>query len=467
MTPSLSPRRRRRRWIRWSLLALFTAILLFHVPILRGIGRLLIVETAHSHPDALFMMSGDGAYNYAANAVRNIPGPLILKPEMSKTRLEELGIAPDRIAEFHRELARRGVPDGQRIVLQGEARNQWEALELLDRWLVPGSPQQVTALCDEFQTRRLKIMVDAVLKTRAPQLGIQPLTDRRFDATNWWKSRGGIRAVVLGGVSLAIASIHRGSPAQPTPFDPEEYETALKAGRAVDSGRNAMSASWLESVARWLDIGQMPTKVDHVVLLPGDEDVRPFVAAALVNAGLADDILLPRNHASPSVEDGLASPVHEIAAKAISRRGVSLDRFQVLSMKSDGTIEDAMAAREVLDQEPDARVAVVTSFYHTRRARMSFRAIYGPRADQFLYVSAPVVDFNAANWWKTDTGMQLIVTELVKVAIYWVSYGPGRYWLLSGLVLLIAAWRWRRTIRRRRKREELAKSVTAAAAVPA
>jgi len=465
--PGLSPRRRRRRWIRWSIIVLFAAVIVFHVPILRGIGRLLIVETAQSRPDALLLMSGDGAYTYAANAARTTPAPLILKPEMTKTRLEELGIAPDRIAEFHRELARRGVPDGQRVVLQGEARNQWEALELVDRWLVPGSPQQVTALCDEFQTRRLKIMVDAVLQARASQLGIQPLTDRRFDTTNWWKSRGGIRAVVLGGVSLAIAAIHRGSPAQPTRFDPDEYEAALKAGRDVDPGRNIRSASWMEAVARWLDIGQMPTKVDHVVLLPGDEDVRPFVAAALVNAGLAHDILLPQNHASPSVDDGLALPVHEIAAQAIDRRGVDRDRFRVLSMKSDGTIEDAMAAREVLDREPDSTVAVVTSFYHTRRARMSFRAIYGARADQFLYISAPVVDFNAGNWWKTDTGMQLIVTELVKVAIYWVSYGPGIYWLLSGLVFLVAVWRWRRAVRRRRRREELAKAVGGAAAVPA
>jgi len=49
--------------------------------------------------------------------------------------------------------------------------------------------------------------------------------------------------------------------------------------------------------------------------------------------------------------------------------------------------------------------------------------------------------------------MQMIAAELVKVAIYWVSYGPGVYWLVAGLAVLIAVARWRRAVKKRRRLE--------------
>ncbi len=447
----VSTRRRRRRRRRAFALAIVAAVLVFHVPILRQVGSLLIVDTPPPRPDALLLISGDGMYSRAAQAVLANPDLIVLKPEFTKARLEQMGIWPDRVAEFHRELTRRGVPDGQQVVLRGPARSEWEAADLLNHWLDRHREQQIAALCDEFQTRRLKLVIDSVLKSRAGQVGIHPLADRRYDSTNWWKSRAGIRAVILGGISLATASFHRAQPTPPPEWDPDDYERLLQSpGDDLTRHPVAGSSGWLTSIARWLDIGSRPSNVDYVVLLPGDENVRPFVAAALIKAGLARDILLPQNFPSPAVQDGIAAPNHEVTATVLERRGVPADRLRVLDMKSDGTIDDALATREVLDLEPEARVAVVTSFYHTRRARMSFRAVYGSRADTFLYVSAPVTDITVDNWWESDPGTQMIVTELVKVAIYWVSYGPGKYWLIATGVGIVVMWRWRR--RRRRAR---------------
>jgi len=103
----------------------FAATLLaFHVPILNGIGRLLIVDSAVEPPDALFLLSGDGLYSHAAKAALANPQLIILKPEFTKARLEEMGIWPDRIAEFHRELTRRGVRSEERRVGK-ECRSRW------------------------------------------------------------------------------------------------------------------------------------------------------------------------------------------------------------------------------------------------------------------------------------------------------------------------------------------------------
>jgi uncharacterized SAM-binding protein YcdF (DUF218 family) len=379
------------------------------------------------------------------------PDLLILKPEFRKLRLEEMGIWPDPIAEFHRELTRRGVPERQQKILHGQARSQWQAIEFLDQWLAHRSSQKVTAFCEEFETRRLKLIVDAVMKSRSRQVGIQPLRDRRYDSTNWWKSRGGIRTVALNGIALSIAWLYPGAPRQVRPWDPDEYERSLGSPEKGDRTKKPAATSWLASIAHWLDIGVEPRKVDHIVLLPGDENVRPFVAAALIKAGLAHDILVPQNFPSPEIEDGLIPPNHVVAAEILHRRGASPDKLRVLSMKSDGTIDDARATQEVLDQEPSATVAVVTSFFHTRRARMSFRAVYGSRADDFLYISTPVTDLDPDHWWESDSGAQMIATELFKIAIYWVAYGPGLYWLTGIAAGFIGLWRWRHVARKRRR----------------
>ncbi len=447
----ISTRRRWRRLRRVCAVVCLLLLAVFHVPILQGIGSLLIVNGTPASPGAVVLMSGDGQYTAAARAFQSNPELVILKPEFTKTRLEELGIWPDRVAEFHRELTRRGIPDEQQVVLRGPARNEWEAMELLNEWLARDNPAQIAALCDEFQTRRLQWVVSSVLQSRASQVGIQPLADRRYDSTNWWKSRAGIRTVILAGISLATSAFHRTQPLPPPRWNPDDYEQQLRALPKVEPPAER-SGRWLAALAHWLDIGQTPERVDHVVLLPGDENVRPFVAAALVKAGLARDILLPQNYPSPAIEDGIVPPNHEVTAMVVERRGLPPGTLRILDMKSDGTIHDAQATREVLDHEPEARVAIVTSFYHTRRARMSFRAVYGARADSFVYVSAPVTDITADNWWDSDAGTQMIVTEFVKCGIYWVGYGPGKYWLvglgLGGVVL----WRWRRHRRRARRR---------------
>ena len=50
----------------------------------------------------------------------------------------------------------------------------------------------------------------------------------------------------------------------------------------------------LPPVAQFLDVSEPPRPVDHVLVLNGDPNTRPFAAAALVKAGLAREVLLTR-----------------------------------------------------------------------------------------------------------------------------------------------------------------------------
>ena len=48
----------------------------------------------------------------------------------------------------------------------------------------------------------------------------------------------------------------------------------------------------LRAAARWLDVGEPPRRADYVMLLGGDKETRPFVAAALVSEGWARRVLV-------------------------------------------------------------------------------------------------------------------------------------------------------------------------------
>jgi len=425
-------------------------LILGHATLLRAVGAFLIVSTAPARPDVILLMSGDSVFPAASELHARHPEAVLLKPEYDKPRLEQMGIWPDRIGQYHEEMTKRGVPVEKQLVLAGDARTEREVIEQLGRWLDQNSPRQVTVLCDEFQTRRMQTNLRSVLKERAAQVGIQPLPDRRFNASDWWKSRPGLRAVMFNYITLLVAGTHGGGDAERLPaWDPDEYERSLKDPDEAEAPRST-SPGLLASLARWLDIGERPVEVDHVVLLPGDENFRPFVAAAMVKAGLAKDILLPMNHSTPDVQDGLIAPVHDVTSRVLAARGVG-DRLRILDAKSDSTVDDALAMKAVLDEEPEARVAVVSSFYHLRRARIAFRAVYGARADRFVYISTPARDVTPDNWWQSDHGIGMIGIELFKLSIYWVQYGPGKYWMIAVAAVLVL---WRRRVVRRRRRQQ-------------
>jgi uncharacterized SAM-binding protein YcdF (DUF218 family) len=78
-----------------------------------------------------------------------------------------------------------------------------------------------------------------------------------------------------------------------------------------------------------------------------------------------------------------------------------------------------------LERDPQARVTVVTGFYHTRRARWGFRRFFGHTSDRIACVSAPVEDSDRMRWWKYESGFLQISGEYVKLFLYWLHYVSG------------------------------------------
>ncbi|HVA49265.1 MAG TPA: YdcF family protein [Pirellulales bacterium] len=215
-----------------------------------------------------------------------------------------------------------------------------------------------------------------------------------------------------------------------------------------------LTAAWLgrawilPRAARWLNVGEAPRPCDYVLVLPGGEETRPFVAAALVKAGLARKGLVPRVIGSPDTDDGIERPAHEIIRDVLVLRGVPRNDVVLLGTNSASTYSDALALRELLLGRPGSTVAIVTHDYHTRRARWVFRKVLADRADDIYLVAAPVDDYDERNWWQSRQGAGTYLGEFAKLAGYLVWYGDTWVWgvglLLAGGCAAVVVYRWQR-----------------------
>ncbi len=177
----------------------------------------------------------------------------------------------------------------------------------------------------------------------------------------------------------------------------------------------------LAALGDWLDVAEPPAAADYVLVLGGDNQTRPFAAAVLYRKGLAHQVLLPRVDLSADVEDGLVQPEHEIAQRVLRPGGVPADAVVLLPGDVHNTYDEACALARFLEGRPRCSVTVLTSTYHTRRARWIFRRVVG--AGHALHVAGvPPDGYTAANWWQHEDGFLAFGGEYCKFIYYWLRY---------------------------------------------
>ncbi|MEN6457309.1 MAG: YdcF family protein [Thermoguttaceae bacterium] len=193
----------------------------------------------------------------------------------------------------------------------------------------------------------------------------------------------------------------------------------------------------LRVAGRWLDAGSPPRPADYVMVLNGEENSRPLVAAALVRAQLAPQVLVAEVLASPDVIDRVRPPSHEINRMVLEKRGVPANRITILPGRAGTTHDEALALAAFLDNHRHAKVLVVTSDYHTRRSRWAFSRDLGDHSGQVLFVSAPTEECDVTRWWLDERGVATIASEYLKLAFYTARYGCALPWLAACACLAV------------------------------
>jgi uncharacterized SAM-binding protein YcdF (DUF218 family) len=192
----------------------------------------------------------------------------------------------------------------------------------------------------------------------------------------------------------------------------------IVAPSALYAGRNPL----LLTAGRFLDVSDPIVATDYVMVLGGDMQTRPFAAAALVNAGLAQKVILAKIKGAGEELDGIAPAQHDIVLAVLIKQGVSRDSIILLDRDCATTFDEASALAQFLQTKPKSSVTVVTSNFHTRRARLIFRKTLGARSANLRFIGVPTDGFTERNWWHFENGLNFYLNEYCKLAFYLIRY---------------------------------------------
>jgi hypothetical protein len=227
-----SPWRQLRRVSFIAAILLATVGVAFHSAVLQSLATLLIVDQQGTRFDYVLPYAGDRVYEIAAEMIaRDEAGGALLLEEAGRN-VVKFGVGPAEHDVARRELTKHGVSENEIVLVPLSADAESLFFSDLKVWVERNQGVRVCFLGNRFNARRNRRWLDLALgDAHSHQVCVAALTDRRYDETNWWKSRLGVKAFVDGMLRL-IHSRLIGLP-QRTPkdsWDPIEYEDQLIGG---------------------------------------------------------------------------------------------------------------------------------------------------------------------------------------------------------------------------------------------
>jgi uncharacterized SAM-binding protein YcdF (DUF218 family) len=164
----------------------------------------------------------------------------------------------------------------------------------------------------------------------------------------------------------------------------------------------------LRLAANWWEVQDRLERADAILVL-GDDNFpgeRASRSAELYGAGWAPLVVasgrLLRSYAG----------VAELMSRDLEAGGVPSSAILRFPHRAGNTREEAQALGRLAADRGWNRVLLVTSNYHTRRARYIFRRVFPPQVT-ILMVSVRDADFDPDSWWESRQSRKLFLLETV------------------------------------------------------
>lgn len=175
-------------------------------------------------------------------------------------------------------------------------------------------------------------------------------------------------------------------------------------------------------------------KADALIVLSGDNFYgdRATRAAELFREGKAPLVVASGTRLHPN------AGVAELIEHDLVERGVPRDKILRFAQDADSTQEEAEALAKLAEAKKWRRAIVVTSNYHTRRARYIFHRVF-PQHIETSVASAHDGDFNPESWWEKRKATKVFVREMVGLVVaMWELRSRGAAQETQGMVGLRA-----------------------------
>ena len=152
-----------------------------------------------------------------------------------------------------------------------------------------------------------------------------------------------------------------------------------------------------------------PLQHADVIVVLGDDDYagdRAAHAAELFQAGWAPQVVASGRMLRPY------AGVADLIARDLQAKGVPAAAVVTFAHHADSTRSEAEALRDLVAQRHWHRILLVTSNYHTRRARYIFRKVF-PSDVPIMVSSAPDSGYDPNSWWRNRSGLKAFFSESV------------------------------------------------------
>jgi uncharacterized SAM-binding protein YcdF (DUF218 family) len=162
-------------------------------------------------------------------------------------------------------------------------------------------------------------------------------------------------------------------------------------------------------------------KADALIVL-GDDNFyadRATRGAQLFREGKAPLIVACGRRLRPNA--GIA----ELMEHDLVERGVPREKIVRFTHDGDSTLEEAQALTRLVKERKWRSVMVVTSNYHTRRARYIYRRVF-PQGVEVRVASARDGDFDPEHWWEERKSIKELTREFAGMVVtLWELRGRG------------------------------------------
>ena len=173
------------------------------------------------------------------------------------------------------------------------------------------------------------------------------------------------------------------------------------------------------------EVRPCPPTVEAVLLLMGDPRLRPRVAADFLRSHPEATLLLARPEDDDAAAFHLVPNEADLTVQLLTAYGMDRGRIQVVDGATRTTKDEAKTLRDAVVQRSPrpSQVALVTSWFHTRRALWIFSRAFAATGIELCTVPATSASDSPERWWQDDRGMVAVFSEWVKSLRYLLVYG--------------------------------------------
>lgn len=179
-----------------------------------------------------------------------------------------------------------------------------------------------------------------------------------------------------------------------------------------------LSPFWFPHLGTYLIVEDNLEKADIIVVLGGGDPQRAVVGAELFKSGFAERVVTT-GAVKPDYADVLCggATFAELGAKLVSVNGVPPRHIEILA-EGESTFDEANSVKNYMIEKGYKKAIVVTSIYHTRRARLVFKKVFEKSDIKIMIKPAFGGKLNPEGWWKREEDLIFVNNEWVKLVMY-------------------------------------------------